>query len=216
MARRAGISQARLSTLETGRVEPDLPVIRRLGDALGVPPLLLVGGEATPSGRSGALGAELRWLGLPLAAGRMPWAVRRPEEVLVAALRDPAPRVIDRLAALFLLHAEMQPALLAAHAEVLAVRQRLGWLIAVARHFCEYEHEGRSEPRTPALRDGRLDRWLEANRDSLEWDGLGSPAAPSEREGLPPFSRRWKICYDRRAAVLVANVLETLRSARGR
>ncbi len=213
LGRRVGVSQATVSNVEGNRVALDLDTAWRLADALDVPTLVLLLGRELGSSPNAELDAELRWYGLPLAAGRMPWFARPAEQVIVEALRAGDPRVVDRLAALFFLHPRLRAPLLAAHAEVSGVRQRLGWLVAVARHFTEYEHEGRAEPATGALRDRRLEAWLEEARPSLAWDGIGHPAA--DRASLPPFSRRWKIDYDRRPADLVAAILQTLDRFRG-
>ncbi len=146
----------------------------------------------------------------------MPWQARPAEEVLAAALRDGAPRVIDHLAALVFLHPRLRPALLVAHAEVYGVRQRLGWLLALARHYAEYEHEGRGEPSSAALRDERLGEWLMTRRSALDWDGFGHSVPEDQRRLLPPFFRRWKVDYDRSPVDLVAMIQQTLERARGR
>ncbi len=205
LAGRAGVGQATISNIENGRVGVEVGTLQRLADVLDVPATELLGR------RRGALSAELRYYGLPVTGGMMPWVARPPEEVVVDALAEGDPRVIDRLAALLLLYQEMEPAVLIAHAEVQQVRQRLGWLLSLARHVADTESRvGMGK----VLRDARLAEWLERARPALDWDGFGRSA--TDRSSLPPFFRRWKVDYDRQFDVLAQLTLETIEHGRRR
>ncbi len=156
------------------------------------------------------LSQELAWWGLDLLVDHRQslWAVRDVEEVLVAALASPDPRVIDRLAALFFLHSSMRPGVLWGHAEARRVEQRLGWLVDLAREIVSHGH-GRS---TEVLLDPRVERLPAERRDRWLWDAVGSPA--EDRAALGPIWKRWRVEYDRHFVDLKAIVVDLLEAAR--
>jgi transcriptional regulator with XRE-family HTH domain len=201
LSSRVGAAQSLVSAWETAQRRPNIEQLEHLSRTLDVPILLLLEGTARLPVDTATLAAELRWYGLDVVDAREAplWAVRGPEELLAAALRDPDPRIVDQLPGLLLVRDDLSGILAIAHARDKGVERRLGWIADVAR----------------ALHRLGLGRWTRAldefdlePRAQDRWDSLGHPAA--RREDLGPAWKRWKVDYDRDIAGFAKSVLPVI------
>lgn len=206
LATQLAVAQSRVSNWEAGKRLPGLKEIVRLSGVLQQPVSALVDGSPH---LQGSLYEELAWFGLPVSgrAGRAFWAVRPPETVLVAALAQPSPRIVDRLAALPLSR-PLSLDKLVGEARAAGVLPRLGWLLDVA-HSLRIAGVGTPGWPLPRVRLG------DEAHARMDWDSLGSPAP--DRRKLGPAWKRWRIDYDRTLRDLTPLVRETLQEIdRGR
>jgi len=204
LAEAADVAQAQVSYWESGHRLPGLPEIEAVSRQLRVPVSVLVDGRAQ---LSGPLVSELEWYGVPVAGAddRTLWAVRPPEVVLIEFLRQPSPRIVDRLAVLPILNNLSVERLLGA-ARAAGVAARLGWLLDVTSSLVR---QGLGTADWPIPRLDPVAVGVSA------WDSLGFEA--EDREQLGPEWKRWKISYGRSLSELREVVTEALKEAeRGR
>lgn len=202
-----GVSHTALRHLETGELRLTLGRALELCVLYGVPLQYLLQGRST-LGRGGVqLRTELVYYGmedLSLPATQGVVALRRREEVVADALREPDARVLLRLPALLMRADRLSPPLLEAFAQEYDVIVRLGWILDLTHDLV-----------ATSLLSGNLPDGLEGGSPwrppaDLAWDDLGLPGS-SDR--LPRLWRRWRIGADVRPGDFVSASAPLLEAA---
>jgi transcriptional regulator with XRE-family HTH domain len=192
LARRAGVNRTSLAKIELGQSALTIEDLTRLATALHVPVQQFLTGNPRPALDLKGIAFELYQLGVRdyvVEGAAVPGAFRRPEEVVVLALRGDRPeaRLIDAMP--FVLATRPLNAGLAlayANHHDRRVQGRLAWLSDVTLALA------RKSTFPVALRkQGGLERLVKKVKKADEPDSLGHPG--SARTG--PLWRRWNITY---------------------
>ena len=201
-ARRLGVTQAYLSTLEHGRRRPPSELTLRLVAVYSFSPawLPLPSGEWKPPAVTGReIAEQLTRLGCPGLGGRGRGAQRNPAEALLTALAQAEleRRLVQALPWLFLRYPEMDAAWLLDRAKLLDLQNRLGFIVSLAREV--REARGEALPQNLA----ELEAALEHSR--LARFGTLCQSSMSEDEGRWLFehrsrqAQRWNLLTDLKA-----------------
>ena len=194
LAKRCGVSQPQLATIELGKRWPTLPQLSRIARVLGVPLQWFLTGRCRPGLEFRDIAIQLQHLGvvdlLLLDDVPIPGAFRPPEEVVAWSVTGdaPDPRIVEAIPAVLAWN-RWNDRLLAAYGRAHDRRSahRLAWLTDVALTI----------QRTQGFPGGfvdplRLSKFKGRIKPPAEPDSLGRVALGDE---LPPVSRRWNITY---------------------
>lgn len=196
LAGRCGLSQNTISSIESGHRRPTLDLLFRITRALDVSIQRLISGSDRPGDQLRDIAIELKNLGIAdlwVQDAAVPCAFRRPEEVIVLAIRgEPDPRVVTALPVVLARNAWDRRVLKAFSRAARPLRRviyRLAWLADIALAI-DRRQGFPGGCRTNQL--AGLVRSLEPPREAA-WDSLGSPMKDAPRSAL---WRRWRINYD--------------------
>lgn len=192
LARRAQMHRLRLLKIERGGVEATFREAIRLCSVLRISVQRLMSGRSRPATDLRGLAIELFHLGLgdlEVNEPRVPGALRRPEQVLVLALKGdrPEPRVVEAIP-FVLAHRRFGVSLTIAFANHYdpRVRHRLAWLSDITLTLARL-----ADFPVELTWERQLSEFIRAGKKPAEADSLGHPT----RRTLPPVSRRWNITY---------------------
>lgn len=192
LARIARLKRVSLAKLELGTQTPTLPEVLSLASALKVPVQTFLTGKTRPSLSLKGIAYELHHLGVRdyiVTGATVPGAFRRPEQVVVLAIRGrhPEARLVDAIPYVLATH-PLQPGILLAFANIhdRRVRVRLAWLADVTLALARQA----TFPVTLRTQEG-LETLIKKVKKPSEPDSLGNPT--STRSG--PIWRRWNVTY---------------------
>jgi putative transcriptional regulator len=200
LARISGIPRQKIVRIEGGHTVPSITTTVRLASALKVPLEALVNGRLYPARSLRGIAFELYHLGirdLVVSDAIVPGSFRRPEQIVVLALKGdrPDPRVVEAIP-FVLARRRMNVPITLAFSKLLDPRvvTRLAWLSDIVLTLSK-----RSDFPLEIISEKQLSGFVRAAEDSSERparkptepDSLGHPV---ERNREPVW-RRWNITY---------------------